>query len=232
MKPSPRRDREHTADATRRAILAAAEEVFARDGFSGARIDAIAATAACNKSLIFHYFTDKIGLYQAVVGCAKEGLDTDFWARFHDLLKDEDAAHEPARVRDLIASAVGLSFDMIERHPALRRIMLWEAAEGWRTFRQLNRIPGPSAEIITTVIAFLRRAQAAGIVRADLNVPILLALVLGLPLTYLGSIPRNEYIFPNEDFTSSAALKSARDHVIELVLHGTLTTPEEQSHAS
>ena len=62
-----RRGRMHDAEGTRDAILNAAEEVFAQHGFDGARIDAIAATAGYNKSLIFQYFGDKLGLYAAVV---------------------------------------------------------------------------------------------------------------------------------------------------------------------
>ena len=60
--PDSRRGRAHDAQAAREAILNAAEAVFAEHGFDGARIDAIAALAGYNKSLIFQYFDDKLGL--------------------------------------------------------------------------------------------------------------------------------------------------------------------------
>jgi AcrR family transcriptional regulator len=50
----------------RDAILTAAGDEFALCGFAGARIDRIAAAAAVNKQLIFHYFRSKEGLYSAV----------------------------------------------------------------------------------------------------------------------------------------------------------------------
>jgi TetR/AcrR family transcriptional regulator len=50
----------------RDAILASARDEFARCGFAGARIERIAAAAAVNKQLIFHYFQSKEGLYSAV----------------------------------------------------------------------------------------------------------------------------------------------------------------------
>ncbi len=59
--------RVHDAEGTREAILDAAEEIFAENGFDGARIDAIAAKSGYNKSLIFHYFGDKLGLYAEVL---------------------------------------------------------------------------------------------------------------------------------------------------------------------
>ena len=52
--------RERDAEVARGAILDAAEEIFAREGFDGARVDAIAEASGYNKSLIFHYFEDKL----------------------------------------------------------------------------------------------------------------------------------------------------------------------------
>ena len=52
---------------TRAAILAAAEEEFARAGLAGARTDAIAAQAGVNKALLYYYFDSKEALYAAVV---------------------------------------------------------------------------------------------------------------------------------------------------------------------
>jgi TetR/AcrR family transcriptional regulator len=48
-------------------ILAAAGREFAAHGFSGARVDRIAALARVNKQLLFHYFHSKAGLYQAAI---------------------------------------------------------------------------------------------------------------------------------------------------------------------
>lgn len=50
----------------RERILAAAEAEFAAHGFAGARVERIAAVAAVNKQLLFHYFQSKVGLHQAV----------------------------------------------------------------------------------------------------------------------------------------------------------------------
>ena len=65
--PGSRRGRTHDAEGAREAILNAAEDVFAEHGFDGARIDAIAAAAGYNKSLIFQYYGDKLALYAEVI---------------------------------------------------------------------------------------------------------------------------------------------------------------------
>ncbi len=47
-------------------ILEAAVREFSRVGCAGARVDTIAREAGVNKQLIYHYFGDKNGLYEAV----------------------------------------------------------------------------------------------------------------------------------------------------------------------
>src|SRR5215468_9126001 len=61
------RGRRARSAETRGAILAAAEQAFARGGLAGARTDDIAAAAGVNKALLYYYFKSKGGLYEAVV---------------------------------------------------------------------------------------------------------------------------------------------------------------------
>ena len=49
------------------AILRAAEQVFARHGFAGATMQAIADAAACPKSTVHYYFSTKEALHRAVL---------------------------------------------------------------------------------------------------------------------------------------------------------------------
>ena len=54
--------------ATKGALLTAAVEVFARNGFDGATTKEVAARAGVNEGLIQRYFGGKAGLLQAIVG--------------------------------------------------------------------------------------------------------------------------------------------------------------------
>src|SRR6266571_647903 len=67
--PRRKRGRERVYDAqrTREAILSAAETVFAERGFDRTSVDAISSQAGYNKSLLFQYFGDKLGLYSQVL---------------------------------------------------------------------------------------------------------------------------------------------------------------------
>ncbi|SAL83470.1 TetR family transcriptional regulator [Caballeronia arvi] len=54
-------------EGTRRRILEAATEQFAKFGLAGARVDAIAAAAGTNERMLYYYFESKEGLYVAVL---------------------------------------------------------------------------------------------------------------------------------------------------------------------
>lgn len=72
----------------RERIMAAALEVFSRDGFRGATVDAIAAVAGMSKPNLLYYFPTKEAVYSSVL----EGL-LDTWL---DPLRELDASGEPA----------------------------------------------------------------------------------------------------------------------------------------
>ncbi len=221
------------ADAAREAILTAAEDVFARTGFSGARVDAIAEASGYNKSLIFHYFADKHGLYRAVVDRLKGQFEEES-ARLIAPLADPEAARDPQRVAEFIAEAVRWSFDFYVAHPQSMRIQMWEAAEGWSMYACLppppNRQRWPDA-----VREFLHRAQAAGVVCPEFDPTTLIANVMGITLMYHASIPRYELLFPGKRLSTPEALAHAREQLVAMVLHGIMTkthSEEEANHAA
>ena len=107
----------------------AGEEVFAEHGFDGARIDAIAKASGYNKSLIFQYFGDKLGLYAAVIRRADEQTRT--WQ--NEAVSALSAAEPDKRVdhlKDLLRTYIGEYFDYLVEHPRIMRIYNWEMAEG------------------------------------------------------------------------------------------------------
>src|SRR5882762_378119 len=54
-------------ERTRRRILDAATEEFARFGLGGARVDRIAARAGANKRMLYYYFGSKEALFLAAL---------------------------------------------------------------------------------------------------------------------------------------------------------------------
>jgi TetR/AcrR family transcriptional regulator len=220
-----RQKRERDAEVAREAILRAAEEVFGERGFDGARVDAIAEAAGYNKALIFHYFGDKLGLYQAAIRRLFEQNTEQISRLIERYGIDEATPVSRERVQEFIAAAVRWTFDFYRAHPPLLRMLAWEAAEQWRTFTLCHKEHGPN-DWAGTAMTYLRRAQAAGIVRREIDPLMLTANVIGMGMIYLLSTPRYEMVFAWEDFSSQAALDHAREQIVALVLHGTVTDTE------
>ena len=88
MPASPARRRGRVGERNRRQILTAAERVFARRGFRGARLDEIAAESGLPKANLLYYFKTKEALYESVIGDI-----LDLWlAALGEISVDDDPA--------------------------------------------------------------------------------------------------------------------------------------------
>jgi TetR/AcrR family fatty acid metabolism transcriptional regulator len=124
---SPRRD--EAKASTRRRVLAAAMEVFAREGYHAARMDAIAAAAGVSKGALYFHFPGKLPLFSALVDEFAAELATDVGAAI--------AAHRGGVAR--VKAAVTAALTLFGRHRALTRIVLIEAASIGPAYAQKRR---------------------------------------------------------------------------------------------
>jgi AcrR family transcriptional regulator len=65
--PATRRTRAARIEAKREGLMAAARAAFARDGYAGAAMDELCATAGLTRGALYHHFGGKEGLLEAVV---------------------------------------------------------------------------------------------------------------------------------------------------------------------
>jgi TetR/AcrR family transcriptional regulator len=216
--PGSRRGRTHDAEGTREAILNAAEEVFAEHGFDGARIDAIAEVAGYNKSLIFHYYGDKLGLYTAVLQRIDQ-QGTELQNRIiGPLLADEGLTSDTNKFRTFLGTVVRLIFDLLIENPRMVRMLAWEAAEGWQTY--LKIASQFSTEDATMLKGILDQAKKAGLVRPEIDAAMVFSLAYATCMSYLNSIPLMEMTFNEVSLSTPEALTRAREIIVEFVIHG------------
>jgi len=107
------------AERTRAAILAAAEQQFARRGFVATRLEDVAAAVDLKRAALFYHFKDKQSLYDAVVADAFGSLAARLQSAF--------SAPDPIPVR--IERGVEAWVDTIVARPTLARLILRHAAE-------------------------------------------------------------------------------------------------------
>lgn len=215
--------REREVPAARETILKAAEEIFARDGFDGARVDAIAEASGYNKALIFHYFGDKLGLYSEIVCLRRDESELQRTQMLLAAAGDTATPITAAHVRTFIETIVRWHFDHLVAHPHLQRILAWEAAEGWGTLIEAKRGGGQMCPLwVGPVVAFIRRAQASDLLRRDVDPYMAMAHVKSMVLIHMLSLPNYEAMF-GADFSSPQALERARAQLTSFAVHAFMT---------
>ena len=209
--------RSRRGEKTREAILTAAEAVFAEHGFDGARIDAIADVSGYNKTLIFRYFGDKLGLYAEVLKRVDRGIN-ELQARLAPVLEDETIISDAQRFRNFLEIGVGALFDYLLEHPRFMRMLTWEMAEGWQTYAKITELL--KIDDIDQFETLFQPMQSAGLLRSGFNPILQLTMIMQICQSYLASLPLYQMILPGEDFSSAAALARAREYIVDFVVHG------------
>lgn len=101
------------------AILKAAEDEFARHGFKGTSMNTIALNAGLPKANLHYYFTNKLGLYIAVLSNIIELWDSTF-----NTLQAED---DPAQA---LTRYIRAKMEFSRRQPLASRIFAMEIISG------------------------------------------------------------------------------------------------------
>jgi len=106
-------------ERNRQRILAAAERLFAKRGYSDTSIDAVAEAVDMHQPGIYYYFPSKEALYEEVVRAAIASLD--------DRVKELLISNDPPEDRLLASAAAWV--DLLTERPTLAHLMLHEAAK-------------------------------------------------------------------------------------------------------
>ncbi|HET8842919.1 MAG TPA: TetR family transcriptional regulator [Ktedonobacteraceae bacterium] len=205
-------------EASREAILEAAEIVFAEHGFDGARVDIIAHLSGYDKKLLFRYYGDKLGLYSEVLKRAELEAHALLATAFAPLLEDTGAVTRAHQWRHFLTTLVQTMFDYLLAHPRFMRMLTWEMAEGWQTFMQITaRFPPAYTDQFEVLF---QKARKAGLLRSDFLPVIQFTMLLQICQAYLLSLPLYQAMLPDTDLSSTSALTQARDYLADFVVAG------------
>src|SRR5262245_12148541 len=139
------------ADATRRAIFAAAADLFSRRGFDGVVVDDIARAARVNKAMLYYHFDDKLGLYREIV----QDMLRDAGTRMAAIAASPGPPE--ARMTGFIAEFVALA----DGRPYFPTLMLREISEG------ASHLDGKTLGLMRVVFLAFCRILADGHARGD-----------------------------------------------------------------
>lgn len=171
-----KRARPRDGDATRAAILAAAEELFAAIGVKAATFEVIAERANVGKSMIPYHFKDKERLYEAVLEAAISDVVSRARAEF------SQHASPTEQLRSFIRSFG----EAIAARPTLPAMIMREMFAG----EEMQR-PGPLAklgEFLKTTSDIYASGRKAGEFR-DLDPHMLHLLIVGALIHFVATDP-------------------------------------------
>lgn len=168
-------------EATREAVLAAAERLFAEQGFAKTSLRDISCASGVSHPLIHHHFGSKEGLCQAV----KRRLVENYAQRFPEAAK---AVNRPlsigAELRRLMA--------YIGENPLLLRLCAWTRLEGDRQVW-----PG-EPDIFETIRSRIEVSQRRNLIRTDLDSQYLTIMLIGLVFFWLDNREHFAHRFGSE----------------------------------
>lgn len=146
-------------EATRRAILKAAEALFVEHGFAATSTATIAKLAGVTKSLIHHHFGSKRELWDAVKLVVMEEYG----------IKQQRLLDELPPGLSLIEESIRTYFQFLQQHPNVVRFWNWMTIEGD------HEAPVFSQWLMHQGVEMLRKAQQVGEVRTDVDAEFVLA---------------------------------------------------------
>lgn len=168
--------RKHDPEASRAAILDAAERLFLERGFAGASMSGIAKISGVTKSLIHHHFGSKDALWQEI--------KRRRFASYHEQQIALFASDGPSAA--LLRESMRIYFHFLRDNPDTVRLMSWVQLEGDRALTEMIQ------ELRDAGIAYLTAAQAAGVVRSDVPAPFILMTFVGLVRTWFDDPTHHE----------------------------------------
>jgi AcrR family transcriptional regulator len=152
----------------RKRIVHAAADEFARAGYDGARIERVAQAAGCNRSLVYFYFRDKAGLFEAALDEAAEH-------------REEQMAAQPSTLEEGLVYWFRRNF----AEPRRIRLVMQEALAPPLP----SGAPARRAAYLGKQLEVVRAFQSAGLLRRDLDSRHLLTIFLALT-SFPASFPK------------------------------------------
>lgn len=162
---APRSRGARDADATRTALLDAAEAVFCEHGFSAATTSRIAAGAGVTKSLLHHHFGSKAGLWRAVVERRFDAYARTQW----------EILDRPELDLSAFRESVDALFRFLEANPEFVRLHAWANAAA-----EAPKETPDGSPLTRRGVERLREMRGRGDIHPDLDPAVVLAAYFGL----------------------------------------------------
>jgi len=194
-------------ERTRATILAAATEEITTKGLDGARVDEIARRSGVNKRMIYHYFSDKEGLYLAVLETTYAAIRT---AEIGLQLADRDPV-------DGMSELVLFTWQYFIDHPEFLSLLGTENLHRAAYLKKSKRIRDLHSPLVGMIADLLERGARKKVFRSGVDPVDLYVTIAALGFFYLSNRHTLSTIF-GRDLATPANLEARGRHIVEVVL--------------
>jgi AcrR family transcriptional regulator len=207
--------RPRNPEATRRRILTAARQEFARKGQAGARVDGIARRAKVNKQLLYHYYGGKEELYLAVLEAA------------YGEIRAAEAALELEHLDpvEALRRLVIFTWEYYLENPDFLALVNHENLARARNFRRSERLVEIHGVFRRRLAEILKRGVREGLFRRGVKADQLNLTIAAIGYYYLTNRHTNSIIF-GVDLGAPEALAARLAFNLETVLRLVLKSPQ------
>jgi AcrR family transcriptional regulator len=204
--PKSRRRRINDPEGTKRNIIEVATEEFASKGFSGARVDDIAARTKTSKRMIYYYFGGKEGLYIAVL--------EEAYRKVRSIEATLDLEHQSPE--EALRTLVAFTFDYQNAHPEFVRLVMNENILNGAYVSRSKVIQRLNNAVISALQDLLARGQQEGTFRRDVDPIDLHMSISALCIFNIANRATFSTIF-KRDMASPKALAARRTQVVDII---------------
>lgn len=208
--------RTEAAEASKKAILDAAESLFAEKGYEATSLQEICDQAGVTRGLPTYFFGSKEELYRSVL---ERIFALTLTQELLTLLR-EQAHHPDARPEDGLRIVIERLFDFFVTHPTFIRIVEWEALNGGRYLGNLPRLITTLREAVQVLQGEVRWQHDAEQFLIDL-----------VALCWFPLAQADTFLKPlGVDIGDPDFLARRKQHVVQLLLEG--KRPYSSPHSS
>lgn len=170
---------------TRAKVLAAATEVFARDGFEGTSLRQIAEVAGIDIATLKYHVGNKASLFAEVY---QDGYE-HFQQSLGPLLLRLPLARNPEELVHEVRALIERGYDYLEAHQAFVRLWLFRLLEGPKEVLEAEETL--RSNVMMLIEAAVEILRERGLVRPEVDVRVLaLAVITALPTLALSTRAR------------------------------------------
>jgi len=200
--------RKYDPQKTKSDILSVATKEFAKHGYNGARIDAIAARTSTTKRMIYYYFGGKEGLYIAVLEHEYARI------RAYEAGLDLESLEPEQAIRRLTE----FTFDYDHANPDFVRLVAIENIHHARHLAKSKEIRRVNATIVDTIEAIMKRGRQKGVFHASVRAVDVHMLMSALCFFHVSNLHTFGAIF-RRDFLSPSVKRTHKKMVADFVVH-------------